>query len=117
MITLKRVLILFSLVFFFSCGSDESIKSKRINAQKEKAQQEKATKEVKTKDFIYDIGGVIFKKIYKEAWGDYYFYIKLDNDKLIEWETTAVKYHYKEVGDRVHFEYLSISRFSDKAIE
>jgi len=120
---LKRILILFSLVFLISCScGEDNAKSKRANAQKEyKERLTKKVEEVKKSNvderFIYDIGGEIFKKVYRKDWDDYFFYIKLDNGGLIEWETKAIKYHSKEVGDRVHFEFLRTDRFSDKAID
>lgn len=117
---LKRILLVFSLVLFFSCSREVDVKTERIKAQQElKELKEKSAKEKKTVDgrFVYNIGGVIFKKEYEEIFDHYYFYIKLDNDKLIEWEVTSVKYHYKDVGDTVFFEYLKKERFSDKAID
>ena len=121
---LKRILILmvFSLVFFSSCNKDDK-QTQRVNARRalieknaEERKEVKAKETIKSKRLIYDINGVIFKKVYDKYLGDYYFYIKLENGGLVEWETTGIKYSAKEIGDSVHFEYLLKNRFSNKAI-
>ena len=62
--------------------------------------------------------GIIFKKIPpSDVDIRYYFYIKLDNDKLLKWQTTDIKFQAKKEGDRVQFEYLGKYRFSDEAID
>jgi len=126
---LKRILIVFSLVFFFSCSKGDDKQTQRANAQRaliEKKAEERKDVEAKAKAeenkkdskiLAYNINGVIFKKIYKSNSDDYYFYIKLDNGGLVEWETTGIKYDAKEIGDKVHFEYLRKDRYSDKAID
>lgn len=67
---------------------------------------------------IYNIGGVIFKKVPPTAYtSKYYFYIELDNKELLKWRVEDIKYDRKNVGDRVHFEYLNTNRFSDGALD
>jgi len=128
---LKRILILmiFSLVFFSSCNKSDDNQTKRANAQRaliEKNAEERKDAEAKakaeenkkdSKRLVYNINGVIFKKVYKDSRDEYIFYIELENGGLIEWETTGIKYDAKEVGSAVNFEYLRKDRYSDKAID
>lgn len=123
---LKRILIVFSLAFFalsVSCCKDtpkeQQIKRQKVKAEKVKELRKEAKQEdKKNDDLVYDLGGEIFKKILPNEYSSrYYFYIKLDNNKLLKWQTTDIKFHSKEIGDRVKFDYLRKDRFSDEALD
>lgn len=122
---LKRILIVFSLVFLVSCscGTPEEETNQQRYERMAKGKQEVESNSKKIGDhwinhdkFIYNMDGVIFKKVGPVDWQYYYFFIKLDNNKLVKWKTTEIKFHSKDIGDKVHFEFLRKDRFSDKAI-
>lgn len=112
----KYIVLILAILLFSHCGKSDEMSSP-IQGEASHSYQSENNKENDT--FIFDISGSIYKKIIddEECSKGYYFYIKLNNDKLIKWKTTDIKYHNKEVGDGVYFEYLRKDRYSDKAID
>jgi hypothetical protein len=61
---------------------------------------------------VRNINGTIVAKS-KTKTEQYFFYIRLENNKELIWPTTQSKYAAKQRGDAVYFEYVGKYRFND----
>ena len=63
-------------------------------------------------DLVRNINGVIVAKSKSSSY-QYFFYIRLENNKELKWPTSESKYAAKRKGDAVYFEYVGKYRFEN----
>lgn len=131
---MKRLLLLLITILLCSCGPSRYTRMVRENDRLSKevsdlreitqAQAESYRSAQKPRGYysqgglVKNINGVIIAKaINRTAGMAWFFYIKLDNNKQIRWETSQSKYSAKQVGSPVYFEYIGKYRFKDNLIK
>lgn len=129
---MKKLILLLITILLCSCGPSRYTRLVQENARlssevsnlKEETQANRYTGSQKASgsyytqgDLVRNIRGVIIaKSIIRSKEMSWFFYIQLENNKQIRWETTQSKYEQKKKGSPVYFEYIGKHRFRNKLL-
>lgn len=130
---MKKLIFLLIAIVCYSCGSskynrlsNENVRLVRENSSLRETTQIQADKNKRDGigsnyysqgGLVKNISGIIIAKAINRSAGTWIFYIKLENNKHIRWETTQRNYESKTKGSTVFFEYIGKYRFRDKLIQ
>ena len=113
---MKKLLLLVIVSLIVSCKDSGPKKIGTSNSKIEQPSTKSTERDYER--FVYDVDGVIYgkKETTSECSKKYYLYIELKDGNVFEWEITEARYKRKNIGSPIHFDFLRIDRFSNKAL-
>ena len=120
---MKMLLLLLTLTVMCSCGPSRNTRlsqeNERLYRENENLRETSSNRtgystHIPSVKIVHGIRGIIIAKSITKNSKIYYFYIRLENNKEIKWTTTAEKFHSKQIGSSVYFDYVGAYRFQDK---